>query len=181
MDLAQPEALDLLTHLLSRNTAVRFTVTGDSMRPFLAGGETVLLRRVLPAEIRRGDLLLCRQAGQAGGRLLLHRVVRIRRRTGLPALIQTQGDALRTPDAPVPESQVVGRVSAVARTRAPAEMLSLDTRIQRLRNLTVALRQLGLRRVRGAAAALLRPPATGAPLHMAPRSSLEPDTALRPN
>jgi signal peptidase I len=138
MDLAQPEALDLLADLPANGAAVRVVVTGDSMRPFLRGGETVTLQRVNPAEIRCGDLALCQHAG---GRLLLHRVVRIRRRDDGTVRIETQGDALRTPDEPVPESQVLGRGSEVARTRRSAELISLDTRWQRRRGLLVTLRQ----------------------------------------
>jgi signal peptidase I len=115
MDLAQPEALDRLADLLANGAAVRVVVTGDSMRPFLRGGETVTLRRVNPAAIRCGDLVLCRQTS---GKLLLHRVVRILRGRGLPARFQTQGDALWTLDEPVTSEQALGRVAAVERDGA---------------------------------------------------------------
>jgi hypothetical protein len=156
MDLANPLALGLLVDLLAGQGSACFTVTGDSMRPFLAGSETVTLRRVRPAAIRWGDLLLCRQAEQAGGQLLLHRVVAVQRRRGLPALIQTQGDALWTPDEPVTESQVLGRVFAVLGAQGDAQPLRLDSRGQRLRALLIALRQRALWRVRPAYAGLRR-------------------------
>jgi signal peptidase I len=134
---------------------VRFTVTGDSMRPRLLGGDTVLLRKVSPDRLRRGDLLLCRHAGATGDRLLLHRVVAIHRR-GRAARFQTQGDALATPDAPVTGDQVLGRVCAVAGTAPGAEPLSLDTPAQRGRALLVALWQRALWRARVTYARLRR-------------------------
>lgn len=139
MDLSHPDAVRLLADLLARDAAVRFTVTGASMRPFLRGGETVLLRRAPAGGIRLGDLLLTERAEAAGRRLLLHRVTGIRRRPGLPALIQTHGDALWAPDEPVAEDQVLGRVCEVLAGPAPGRAVSLETRGQRLRGLALAL------------------------------------------
>jgi len=127
MDLSNPDGIRLLAELLAGGAAVRFTVTGASMRPFLAGGETVELRPVPPDRIRPGDLVLFRPSRPEaaytpvgvlpaeGPQLMLHRVIRIRRGAGLPALIQTQGDALWAPDDPVEEEQVLARVCAVER------------------------------------------------------------------
>jgi signal peptidase I len=138
MDLAQPEATELLVDLLAMGATARFTVTGGSMRPFLRSGETVELRTVRPSDIRRGDIVLCRRPGEQGRGLLLHRVVAIRRRAGLPSLIQTQGDALWAPDEPVAERDVLGRVCAVTGSRPAAR--SLDRPGPRLRGLLIALR-----------------------------------------
>jgi signal peptidase I len=151
LDLNHPAALSLLTDLLAGEVSIRLIVTGRSMRPFLRGGEAVLLRRVRTAEIRRGDLLLFRQ--NSGG-LLLHRVVAIRRRPGLQALIQTQGDALWAPDEPVIESQVLGRVSAVLDGTTGAHLLRLDAPAQRQRALLLAVRKRARWRLRVARAAL---------------------------
>jgi signal peptidase I len=148
MDLAHPRALLLLTDLLARDAEVRFAVTGQSMRPFLSGGETVIVRVVRSAEIRRGDLLLLRQTEHRGGRLLLHRVVGVRRRKGLPTWFQTQGDALCAPDEAVAEAHVLGRVSAVSTGAPGAELISLDSRRQRIRASWIALRQRALWRSR---------------------------------
>jgi signal peptidase I len=153
MDLAHPEALDLLADLLANGAAVRFVVTGDSMRPFLCGGETVTLRRVNPAEIRCGNLVLCRQTG---GKLLLHRVVRILRGRGLPVRIETQGDALWTPDEPVTSEQVLGRVAAIERDGAFVDLTATRWRIygrciaafQRLRRRAQPARAFVRRRLR---------------------------------
>jgi len=148
MDLAQPEALALLGDLLARDTAVRFTVTGNSMRPRLAGGATVLLRRVSSDRIRRGDLVLCRQPGTLGQRLILHRVVAIQRRRSGSILLQTQGDALAAPDPPVTGAQVLGRVSAVLGITPDAKATDLESRTQRALALAIALYQRALWRAR---------------------------------
>ncbi len=154
MNLAEPEATALLTDLLGSGKAAQFVVSGASMRPFLAGGETVFVRRVRPAEIRRGDLLLCQQPAGEGNGLTLHRVVGIHRRPGLLPLIQTQGDGLCAPDPPVTEGVVLGRVYAILRAGPGAACLSLDSRSRRTQARLLALRQLGLWRVRRARAAL---------------------------
>jgi signal peptidase I len=155
MDLAHPGALALLQDLLAGKVMAQFTVTGQSMRPFLVGGESVLLRRVALGEIRRGDLLLFRQGEQGGGRLLLHRVVSIRRR-GQPALIQTQGDALWAPDEPVGGDQVLGRVCVILPDAPGAPPLRLDTPSQRARAQWIALRQRTLWNARRARSRLSR-------------------------
>jgi len=167
MDLAYPDASLLLADLLARDAEVRFAVTGQSMRPFLSGGETVIVRVVRPAEIRRGDLLLLRQTEHQGGRLLLHRVVGIRRRKGLPTWIQTQGDALCAPDEAVAETQVLGRVSTVSTGAPVAAPRSLDSKRERIRAFWIAVCQRVLWRFRAASARLCRLASTWARL---PRS-----------
>jgi signal peptidase len=144
MNLADPVATSILVELLATGRAAQFVVTGASMRPFLRGGETIVVRRTSPDQIRLGDLLLYRRETAGAGQLLLHRVVAVRRRPGLPALIQTHGDALWAPDEPVAEAQVLGRVCAVQRGPAPGRLVSLDTPGERLRAVGLALWLRGL-------------------------------------
>lgn len=148
MDLTHPDAADLLRDLLSTDRTVQFVVTGDSMRPFLRGGETVVVRRVSAEQIGLGDLLLCRQKTSGQDRLLLHRAVAIYRHPGRPVLIQTHGDALWAPDAPVAEDQILGRVCAILREPATGRPLSLETPGERLRALGMALWLRTLWRIR---------------------------------
>ncbi|MBK8046769.1 MAG: hypothetical protein IPK16_06380 [Anaerolineales bacterium] len=141
MNLADPAATQILVDLLAAGLSAQFVVTGASMRPFLAGGETVTLRRVHPAELRCGDLVLCRQRGLAGSRLLLHRVVHIRRQPGQPLVVQTQGDACRAPDPPVTEDAVLGRVSSVHTAEPGVSYFRLDGRSRQIQARVIALRQ----------------------------------------
>jgi signal peptidase I len=148
IDLAAPEATQLLADLLAADQDVRFAVTGDSMRPFLTGGDIVTLRRAHASDIRLGALLLFRRQGQDGGRLLLHRVVSIQRVRSVPTVIQTQGDALLTPDAHIVLDDVLGRVSLIEGPLPGATPLSLEIPSQRLRALLIAARQRVMWRAR---------------------------------
>ena len=140
MDLRHPVAFSLLNDLLSGDSVVRFTVTGDSMKPTLVGGDTVLLQQVTPGKVRLGDLLLCQAKETEGVQMLLHRVVAIRRRPGQPAQFQTQGDALVCPDEPINGEQILGRVCAIGSTRD----IDLNTRIQRILALFIVLKLRGI-------------------------------------
>ncbi|MCX7670613.1 MAG: hypothetical protein N2439_11145 [Anaerolineae bacterium] len=139
MNLVASPTVELLRELLADGKTVQFVVTGRSMRPFLRGGETVIVRRVAVAQVRPGDLLLCRQNVSGTERWLLHRVVAIYRHPGGPTLIQTHGDALLAPDTPVGEDQVLGRVCAVQRGPAPGRAVNLEAPGERLRAVGIAL------------------------------------------
>ncbi len=147
IQLSDVAGLDLFIELLEQVGQAPVTVTGSSMCPFLAGGESVIVERVASQDIRLGDLLVFKQAPSSGGHLLLHRVVALRRRTGQSLWIQTQGDACRWPDTPVSSDQVLGRVVSI-RGCTPQRSVELYQREQRLRAWGIVLRQRALRRLR---------------------------------
>jgi hypothetical protein len=125
--LRSPEAMrttagfvDLSGRLLSRGRAMRFVAEGWSMHPAIRDGEKVEVVPVALAEIRRGDILLCR----VGPALVAHRVVRIDdwpsgRPGGLAGDVMRQivlrGDSSFADDAPLEVSRILGRVTAVLR------------------------------------------------------------------
>jgi len=80
----------------------RVPVTGESMVPLLADGDTVRVRA--GAEVRLGDIVVA----HVGGGLVAHRV--IGRREGLIVL---HGDNSGAADAPLPPEAILGRVTAV--------------------------------------------------------------------
>lgn len=80
------------------------------MRPWLRGGEVVEVRRITPAEARRGEVV----AFARGGGLFVHRVIG-KRRGEHGTLLITKGDAFPDADAPVREEELLGRVACVAR------------------------------------------------------------------
>jgi signal peptidase I len=86
-----------------------FTVTGDSMRPFLLSGDILLINHDWKDSCP-GDLL----AYRLGSRLVVHRLFRIEH-DGTERLLYLKGDNRIRHDAPVKASQVVGRVFAVKR------------------------------------------------------------------
>lgn len=78
------------------------------MAPTVLDGATVQIVPVKPPEIRRGDIVLFRMVGVGTA---FHRVARIFKQNGEP-YVQTWGDNVKHPDRPVPQTEVLGRVSA---------------------------------------------------------------------
>jgi hypothetical protein len=100
----------LAADILRSGSVLRFRARGISMDPSIVDGDVVEVRRVHSGQVRVGDVILARSAGQ---RLVVHRVVA---RTGdahSPTLT-TQGDALQHPDRPIGLDQVLGRATAVS-------------------------------------------------------------------
>ncbi|HWR97170.1 MAG TPA: S24/S26 family peptidase [Candidatus Methanoperedens sp.] len=95
----------LAAALLREGRAVRLVARGGSMAPFIRDGETVLLAP-LRSTPRPGEVVL---SHQSGGRLALHRVVRV---TGSGFV--TRGDATATDDALVAPADIVGRAVAIS-------------------------------------------------------------------
>lgn len=87
-------------------------VTGRSMTPTIAEGDSVLLTRV-DGRVREGDVVLA--AGPPGP--VLHRV-----RAASAVAVVTQGDACVTPDHGVPHASVVARAVAVRRGEVVAAL-----------------------------------------------------------
>ena len=141
LDTSRPEVCALLAQLLAGGTAILIRVTGCSMRPFLQGGEVVEVRPVRSGAIRYGDLVLARQAG---GALLMHRVLWIRRESGGVLRLQTIGDAAPYPDPAVGTVDVLGRVCAVVRDRpgGAVRRIDLNSLPWRLYGCVVVARQL---------------------------------------
>jgi signal peptidase I len=82
-------------------------VRGGSMLPILHPGDAIIDRMVLPASLRRGDLVTF----PAGAASVTHRVVGMTRR-GSAFEVETKGDANRgTERWSVEESQNVGRMA----------------------------------------------------------------------
>ena len=111
--------LDLSAVLLRCGHSVRFHAEGQSMQPTIRAGEAITVAPVMPAQIKRGDIVLYRSAR----RVTAHRVVRIKRnkRSTQSSVLSPQssfilrGDASNTYDEPVGAEQVLGRVVAVER------------------------------------------------------------------
>jgi signal peptidase I len=92
--------------VLATGARARFTATGDSMYPFIRSGESLLVERVEPNDLRRGDVVLAKL--ERG--LTAHRIVRIEREQGEVSRIQTRGDNCSENDPPFTPDQLVGRI-----------------------------------------------------------------------
>jgi signal peptidase I len=105
-----PELVPLLQDLLNQNLSVRLKVTGQSMRPFLLGGEVVVLRNVKSETLRIGDLILFVDNNNYP---IMHRIVcrRTKRKTILQ--LQTKGDGLQKIDTPIYIDQVLGKIEKI--------------------------------------------------------------------
>ncbi len=78
MKIANEILVPELARLLAEEKEVRFTPSGNSMRPFIEGNHDSVILAPLTRSPRRGDILLVR-AIQPGGQetYVLHRLVRI--------------------------------------------------------------------------------------------------------
>ena len=77
-------------------------VEGGSMTPHLEDGDVALVRRVDPASLRVGDVVIFGRDGQT----IVHRIVERSAQADGTLVFTTKGDANPVADAPVPASQV---------------------------------------------------------------------------
>lgn len=104
----QPVFAATVLDALARGESVRLRVHGASMKPWLREQQKIRVRPIDGRRLRRGDVALFRRAN---GRMILHRVVRVRRdpQTGFP-LYACLGDAEAGAPESVPESALLGVV-----------------------------------------------------------------------
>ncbi|MBN2360447.1 MAG: S24/S26 family peptidase [Deltaproteobacteria bacterium] len=102
--------VDVVQEILARQFAVRFRAAGHSMRPAILDGDLVVIEPLSGAAPGPGSVVLAR----AGGRLLLHRVVDVRKVRGRTRVV-LQGDASASPDPLLESSQILALLTRVAR------------------------------------------------------------------
>jgi hypothetical protein len=133
---------DLASEVLNSFGGLRFAATGWSMLPSIWPGETLVVERVSPEQVRVGDVVLTGR----DGRLRAHRVVSIIG-SGETRQWITQGDALSMPDSPMAEDRLLGRVVYLIRRRkcipVPAELGVIEKVLAKIiRHSTPAARAL---------------------------------------
>jgi len=94
---------------LNSSGSLRLRVTGWSMFPAVLPGDTLVIHSADRDPVSQGEIVLFRR----DRRLFVHRVVS----KGEPGALQfvTQGDSMPAPDLPVPESDLLGKVSFIMR------------------------------------------------------------------
>jgi signal peptidase I len=114
---------ELIDARLRAGDVVRFTITTASMRPMLAPGDQVSVRRARAAELRVGDIVIVKPNANAAW--LAHRLI-ARRVAEDGVRFVTKGDNCAAPDPLWTESQLCGIVTAVWRhsARAPTDLRS---------------------------------------------------------
>jgi signal peptidase len=100
---------ELAGEVLHSSGTLRLQVTGWSMLPAVMPGDTLVIDRVSSDAVSEGDIVLFGR----DRRFFVHRV--ITKGQSQTAELVTRGDAMRTPDPPVPESDLLGRVSFIVR------------------------------------------------------------------
>ncbi len=110
---------------------LRFKATGWSMLPSVWPGDTLVIERISPDQIRAGAVILVGR----DGRLCAHRVVSVVDGWPSPRWI-TRGDANSAPDLPVSEGELLGRVDYVIRrgklVPVPKELSVVDQLIAKI-------------------------------------------------
>jgi hypothetical protein len=91
--------------MLQEGKSVRFTPTGVSMRPWIEGGRDAVVLRRVDADIRVGQVLLCK----VGDRFVLHRLRAIEQ----DGTLVLQGDGNIVGQERCAKADVLGRVTAV--------------------------------------------------------------------
>ena len=126
-DLAASAKCELAGEVLRSFDSLHFAATGWSMFPTVWSGDTLVVERVSSDRFRVGDIALVGREG----RLCAHRVVSLARSSGNRFWI-TQGDAMATPDRPVIESELLGRVTELVRSGKSMTVSAKLSAIERL-------------------------------------------------
>ena len=110
--LAESHALkcELAGEVLRSSGRLRLQVTGWSMLPTIVPGDVLVIDRARADEISEGDIVLFRR----DRRFVVHRVV-TNTAEHADGTIVTQGDAMVSPDLPVSDGALMGKVSMILR------------------------------------------------------------------
>ena len=118
---------DLAGQILHSGHGVRFQARGGSMQPFIQDGDILEVMPLAKQHVNCGDVLLV-EAGE--GKLLAHRVVKIRSRDGNPAFL-IKSEACSVPEGWFGLENVLGRVVVVEHGE---QHIQLASRAQQLRS-----------------------------------------------
>jgi hypothetical protein len=106
---------ELAAEVLRASGSLRLHVRGWSMLPTVWPGDTLVIEQAGSNQVFEGDIVLF----SSGRRFVAHRVVAIGDGSGASRVqtlrVQTQGDAVPGPDAPLAAGDVLGRVSFILR------------------------------------------------------------------
>lgn len=105
--------LELMRAVLSRGVPFRFSALGESMAPFIWGGDVITVSPFLNALPGVGEVVAFVRPGE--GKLVVHRVVG-RYKTA----VLIQGDSVRDhSDGLIPPENLLGRVTRIERNGRP--------------------------------------------------------------
>lgn len=115
------ESLTTTAELDKRSTISLIQTTGFSMRPFLKGGEKVIVAKTRAEDLKIGDLIVYKPPHF--NQTVCHRLVKkVNGKDGW--LLYTRGDACPEPDRPIGEDIIIGRVAIVLKGRRVIDFIS---------------------------------------------------------
>ena len=124
MKIANEILVPELARLLAEEKEVRFTPSGNSMRPFIEGNRDSVILTPLNRSPRRGDILLVRAIQPCGQTTyVLHRLVRIEH-DGQGELLVLQGDGNLQGEETCRRSDIIGRVRRIENPKGRAKLLT---------------------------------------------------------
>lgn len=124
MKIANEILVPELARLLAEEKEVRFTPSGNSMRPFIEGNRDSVILAPLTRSPRRGDILLVRAIQPSGqATYVLHRLVRIAH-DEQGELLVLQGDGNLQGEETCRRSDVIGRVRRIESPKGRAKLLT---------------------------------------------------------
>ena len=124
MKIANEILVPELARLLTEGKEVRFTPSGNSMRPFIEGNRDSVILTPLIRAPRRGDILLV-QTVQPSGQVtyVLHRLVRMEH-DEQGELLVLQGDGNLQGEEICRPKDVIGRVRRIENPKGRAKLLT---------------------------------------------------------
>ena len=124
MKIANEILVPELARLLAEEKEVRFTPSGNSMRPFIEGNHDSVILAPLTRAPRRGDILLVRAIQPSGQTTyVLHRLVRIAH-DEQGELLVLQGDGNLQGEETCRRSDIIGRVRRIETPKGGAKLLT---------------------------------------------------------
>ena len=124
MRIANDILIPELARLIAEEKEVRFTPSGNSMRPFIEGNKDSVVLTPLTRAPRCGDILLV-HAKQPGGQgiYVLHRLVRIEH-DEQGELLVLQGDGNLQGEEKCRVADIIGRVRRIENPKGRAKLLT---------------------------------------------------------
>ena len=119
MKIANEILIPELARLLSEGKEVRFTPSGVSMRPFIAGDRDSVILAPLTGMPTRGDILLAQITVGDNTTYVLHRLVRIEREKYI-----LQGDGNPAGEETCSREDIIGVVTAIENPKGERKCLT---------------------------------------------------------
>ncbi|MBI5217554.1 MAG: signal peptidase I [Bacteroidia bacterium] len=120
------ELWDISEDVLKSGNAVRVTLKGTSMYPYLKIGDIALVNGIQAKDSMTGDIIVFR----FGKNYLAHRLIK----KGESYLL-TKGDSCRVFDQPVPVKDLIGKITRLERK---GNIINMESKSRKLMNLVLA-------------------------------------------